>query len=60
MTTKELEDVQLMFSRNREQTVTYIFDKVPSFAHLWLVQGIEQHIPLKCLRLRKERFWVLL
>ena len=43
MTAKELEDVQLMFSRNRETTVTYIFDKVTSFAHLWLVQGIEQH-----------------
>jgi len=28
MTAKELEDVQLMFSRNRETTVTYIFDKV--------------------------------
>jgi vacuolar-type H+-ATPase subunit H len=28
MATKEMEDVKLMFSRNREKTVKYIFDKV--------------------------------
>jgi vacuolar-type H+-ATPase subunit H len=27
-TTKEMEDAQLMFTRNREKTVKYIFDKV--------------------------------
>jgi vacuolar-type H+-ATPase subunit H len=28
ITTKEMEDAQLMFTRNREKTVKYIFDKV--------------------------------